>query len=89
MRQDTEERAVLEQIASNLEAEGFKVIVQPSLHIVPAFLRDYEPDAIAIGRDQNLVIEIARSSERTAESRRAIVAGASFPPCRARPSSVV
>ncbi|MGJ3263643.1 MAG: hypothetical protein ACFE0R_10455 [Salinarimonas sp.] len=41
-----------------LSAEGYDVIVAPDATLLPAALRTRRPDAIALGRDPKLVIEI-------------------------------
>jgi uncharacterized protein YutE (UPF0331/DUF86 family) len=52
------EAQVLERITPELEAEGYSVYVRPSVQLLPAFLQNYSPDAIALGRPKNLAIEI-------------------------------
>lgn len=63
MRPGTQEATFLESIVPDLEAEGFEVFVQPSPHTLPTFMRDYWPDAIARGKNKNLVIEIVREGQ--------------------------
>lgn len=81
MTAQAEERAVLEEVASNLEAEGFQVFLQPSAEILPAFLRQYSPDAIAISAtssSRNFVIEVAQEgaeATRKAEALRNALKG--------------
>ncbi len=52
------EEAVLQTILPQLEAEGFKVFVHPSPTMLPAFLRTYRPDAIALKGDRKIAIEV-------------------------------
>ncbi|MCJ2133317.1 hypothetical protein MKK69_04435 [Methylobacterium sp. J-026] len=54
------ERRVLDLITSRLKAEGYDVFTQPARGLLPAFMRDYQPDAIALGRPRNIAIEVAR-----------------------------
>src|SRR5262249_32811188 len=57
-----QEISVLETVASQLEAEGYDVYIQPSGPVLPLFLRDQPPDAVALGKDRNLAIEVLRES---------------------------
>jgi hypothetical protein len=61
-RPRTIEQAILENIASNLEAEGFQVYVRPSRGTLPSFMHGYEPDAIALQANKKRVIEIVSDS---------------------------
>lgn len=56
------ETAILENTRADLEAEGFEVRLHPSKQILPAFLQGYQPDAIALRGDRNLVIEVTGES---------------------------
>jgi uncharacterized protein YutE (UPF0331/DUF86 family) len=59
-----EARKVIEFVTPRLQAEGYSVYLQPSRGLLPAFMRGYEPDAIAIrvkdagGAKKNLAIEV-------------------------------
>jgi hypothetical protein len=53
------EADVLEALLPQLDEEGYTVYLHPSRLLVPAFLKDYQPDAIALRADKNLAIEIA------------------------------
>ena len=59
------EAAVIETVLPTLEAEGFEVFVQPSRTMLPAFLKAYRPDAIALKGDRKIAIEITSSSSAT------------------------
>src|SRR5262245_45191330 len=65
MSTESQERALLESILPDLEAEGFEVYVQPSPHSLPSFIRNYRPDVIARRSDKNLIIEIVREGRPT------------------------
>jgi hypothetical protein len=54
------ERALLEAVAARYKAEGFDVFVEPSHALLPPFMQDYRPDAVAIGPEKKIAIEIAR-----------------------------
>jgi uncharacterized protein YutE (UPF0331/DUF86 family) len=56
------EATLLENVLPELEAEGFEVFTHPSPRILPAFMRECPPDAIALRKDKNLAIEILRES---------------------------
>jgi uncharacterized protein YutE (UPF0331/DUF86 family) len=61
------EAAVLDEVAADLEDAGYTVLMRPSRQLIPDFLRAIEPDAVAIGRDPKLVIEVTREGPRSAE----------------------
>lgn len=57
------EPEALDLIANELEREGYEVIRQPRGDFLPAFLQDVRPDAIAIKRKPNLIIEVIRKGQ--------------------------
>jgi hypothetical protein len=57
VRQD---RQILDLILPKLEGDGYSVYVHPPRQILPTFMGDYVPDAIALGQPKNLAIEIVR-----------------------------
>lgn len=52
------ERYVLDQAAQQLQAEGFSVFLEPDARMLPSFMGEYRPDAIALRPDRKLAIEI-------------------------------
>lgn len=58
MTAEETEAVVLEEVARTLKAEGFEVYLHPKEPIRPAFLGPYTPDAIAIGNNKKIVIEV-------------------------------
>jgi uncharacterized protein YutE (UPF0331/DUF86 family) len=56
------EAETLQRLVPELEAEGYEVFVHPNKPLVPAFLGNFPPDAIARRADKNLVIEVLRQS---------------------------
>jgi len=60
MLHEASEAALLESVLPELEAEGFEVFAHPSPPILPAFMRDHSPDAIAVRKDKKLAIEVLR-----------------------------
>jgi hypothetical protein len=64
---ETTERALLEAVAARYKADGFDVFVEPSQALLPPFMQEYRPDAVAIGPGKKVAIEIARAGERSAD----------------------
>ncbi|MBV8755056.1 MAG: hypothetical protein JO328_19540 [Hyphomicrobiales bacterium] len=66
-----EVRQVLEQVAPQLQAEGYTVYLEPSRQLLPAFMEGYIPDAIALRKDKNLAIEVVLEgpSSKTKQER--------------------
>jgi len=60
MSPEPSEAMLLESVLPDLEAEGFEVFTHPSPPILPAFMRDHSPDAIALRSDKKLAIEVLR-----------------------------
>jgi hypothetical protein len=63
------ERAALDAIARLYAKNGYQVIQEPSPEQLPAFLRGFRPDAIAIGRTPALVIQVLRAHSAAADTR--------------------
>jgi uncharacterized protein YutE (UPF0331/DUF86 family) len=55
---ETREQAVLESLLPRYIAEGFTVVIYPSSALLPPFMRNYRPDAIALKSDKKIAIEI-------------------------------
>jgi hypothetical protein len=70
------ERDLLELTAEELEQDGYTVLLDPSSSMLPSQFRDLHPDAIAIGKQPHLLIEVAygdqRSSDRVQQFQNAI-----------------
>lgn len=80
MSAEATEATVLESIVPQVEAEGFEVYAHPSGHLLPAFLRGYSPDAIALREGKKLVIEVLRegpSSKGRLDRLRELLSGQS------------
>lgn len=62
------EIGILTQVVPELQAQGYDVFVRPTPTVIPSFLGDYQPDAIAIrtaknaASDKNLVIEVSKEA---------------------------
>jgi len=52
------ERAILDLLKERYEDEGYAFFVYPAPSLVPTFLDDYRPDAIAVGQGGGVVIEV-------------------------------
>lgn len=50
------------QIAAEYRKNGYTVIIQPSLNELPSFLSHYQPDIIAKGTDESVIIEVKSHS---------------------------
>lgn len=59
------EAAILERVQANLNAEGYRVVLQPDRYTLPDFLQELRPDAIAFGEQGNLVVEVVSRSDKT------------------------
>lgn len=65
------ENSKIRQVARNYEKKGYKVIVEPRGKDVPSFIKNYQPDIIALSEAENVVIEVkTRSDFSTIESLR-------------------
>lgn len=65
------ERAVLSLLRSRYESEGYTFLEQPGRDLLPEFLGNYIPDAIAIKDQKKIAIEVkVRKTESTEHSIR-------------------
>lgn len=58
MKHREREAAILARVQQELLAEGYDVVIQPNRLMVPAFLGEFIPDALAFGNNKNLVVEV-------------------------------
>ena len=72
MSEETTEFAVIQKLLPELQAEGYEVYLQPSRLLLPAFLKQFQPDVIARRSDKNLVIEIIRESPESKKKAKRI-----------------
>src|ERR1700676_3329870 len=66
---------ILESLLPRFEAEGFDVFLHPSPSILPSFMKDHPPDAIAISPHKKIAIEVVRpikNSEKIAQLQKLI-----------------
>jgi hypothetical protein len=54
----TRERAVLERLKESYEHQGFQFFMEPLPEMLPAFLRGFQPDAIALKPGENYIVEV-------------------------------
>jgi uncharacterized protein YutE (UPF0331/DUF86 family) len=62
---EARERAVLEILREKYEDDGYSFFAYPPASVVPGFLQDYRPDAIAVRGEERVVIEIRQRSQRS------------------------
>jgi hypothetical protein len=53
----------VDQLANYYEAQGYKVVIEPSQGELPDFLRGFHPDLIAIKPDGNIVVEVSSTNK--------------------------
>lgn len=56
------------------EARGLKFYINPPREVVPTFLGDFQPDAIALGPEGGIVIEVKSQKSRPSERQLAAIA---------------
>jgi uncharacterized protein YutE (UPF0331/DUF86 family) len=66
------EDAVLEKSVARWSEQGYRVLRHPMRDEVPEFLRPYEPDALALDKQPQLVIEVVRDDTLSVEKIRRI-----------------
>jgi len=54
---------LLESLLPQYQAEAFEVFLNPSPSILPPFMHEYRPDAVALRPDRKIAIEVVRPSE--------------------------
>jgi uncharacterized protein YutE (UPF0331/DUF86 family) len=62
---ETSDSDLLEPTLARYEAEGFDVFLHPSSALLPKFLRECRPDAIALRPDKKVAIELKHAGERS------------------------
>lgn len=66
-------RNILDLVIPNLEEAGYEVYRNPPRHLLPAFMGDYTPDAIALGAPKNLAIEVVRADRPSAAKEHRLI----------------
>jgi hypothetical protein len=61
----TSEARVLGLLRRRYENEGFTFIVHPAIADLPAFMQGYRPDALALGDDKSIAIEVSLRRDAT------------------------
>ena len=62
---ETRERETLRMLKAAYEQRGYSFVLEPSAAVLPPFLEDYRPDAIALKAPGGVVIEVVSSSGRS------------------------
>jgi uncharacterized protein YutE (UPF0331/DUF86 family) len=61
----SQESEILRLLQSNYESEGYTFIPHPTTDLLPKFLKNYRPDALALSEKESIVIEVrARHSSQ-------------------------
>jgi uncharacterized protein YutE (UPF0331/DUF86 family) len=68
------ESNILENLRQILEARGLKFYINPPRDIIPKFLGDFQPDAIALGPEGGVVVEVKHRRGSQAEQQLAEIA---------------
>lgn len=63
------ERMALDQLEPQLVRQGYRLVRNPSKADLPAFVEGYVPDAIAIGKDPKIALEIKGQGSEAAEGK--------------------
>lgn len=66
------EAEVIENLLPRYRAEGFDVYINPSPSILPPFMQEYRPDAVALRSDKKIAIEVIGSSTGSAQKIRTL-----------------
>jgi uncharacterized protein YutE (UPF0331/DUF86 family) len=68
------ESNILRNLQQMSESRGLKFYVNPPHEVVPAFLGDFRPDAIAVGPDGGIIIEVKHRRSPASEQQLAAIA---------------
>ncbi|WP_428493393.1 hypothetical protein [Rhodopila sp.] len=68
------ESGVLRNLRQVSEARGLKFYVNPPREMVPAFLGDFQPDAMAVGPDGGIIIEVRPRAQASSKQQLATIA---------------
>lgn len=63
------ERVALDEVESRRRKRGYTLVREPTPDQLPEFLRGSRPDAIAVGAQPSLVIEILPGRGRTSQAK--------------------
>jgi hypothetical protein len=68
------ESSILRNLQQVSEARGLKFYVNPPREIIPEFLGDFQPDAIALGPEGGMIIEVKLRGNPASEKKLASIA---------------
>ena len=69
MSQSGREAQKIQEVAAEYEAQGYKVVVEPSPTKLPEFLEGFHPDLIAHGPNESVVVEVKMGTQTAASER--------------------
>ncbi len=55
----------ISEIAKDYKSKGYEVIIEPKNSTIPSFIRNFQPDLIALSDNDNVVIEVKSSDSKT------------------------
>lgn len=55
------EHQLLRNVAQGYREKGFDVLLEPKASALPKFLKDFHPDLVAVGQEDNVVVEVKRT----------------------------
>jgi uncharacterized protein YutE (UPF0331/DUF86 family) len=62
---ESREHAILERLRDQYEHQGYSFYTHPSRELLPTFLGQYRPDAVALKGDEGIIIEIKGRANKT------------------------
>jgi len=68
------ESNILRNLQQVSEAQGLKFYVNPPREVIPEFLGDFQPDAIALSREGGTIIELKRRKSPSSEKQLSAIA---------------
>jgi hypothetical protein len=68
------ESNVLRNLRRAAEARGLNFYVNPSREVLPSFLGDYQPDAIAVGPEGGMIVEVKRRKNQQTDRQLSAIA---------------
>jgi uncharacterized protein YutE (UPF0331/DUF86 family) len=55
----------INEIAKDYKSKGYEVIIEPNNSRIPNFIRNFQPDLIALSKDDNVAVEVKSSDSKT------------------------
>jgi hypothetical protein len=76
MTRDLSAQEKIEEVASSYRNQGYRTIVQPTGADLPSFLQQYQPDIVAFGEHESVVIEVKHGETLVGDRKLAEIAKA-------------